>query len=296
MQMKKFSDIHIRDPFILPLKDQRCYWLFGSTDLGSGAGDGKNPFVGDSEIAFGCYKSEDLVNWEGPFPAFRKPDDFEKGVPYWAPECHQYHGAFYLFATMAPTLEENKGTWILRADKPEGPYQLWSDGPITPRDWQALDGTFYVDEKGTPYMIFCHEWIQIGNGTVCAVELSADLKHAIGAPQVLFSAEDASWTMRFTDSSFPNAYVTDGPFVYHYGKALRMLWSSFSKDGYTMGMTESESGSILGPWKHLPEVVFAKDGGHGMYFRDFDGKGYVILHQPNVSPNERPMLFPMELN
>ena len=38
-------------------------------------------------------------------------------------------------------------TQILRAEKPEGPYVLHSDGPVTPHDWECLDGTFYVEKS-----------------------------------------------------------------------------------------------------------------------------------------------------
>ena len=42
-----------------------------------------------------------------------------------------------------------------------------------------------------------------------------------------------------------------------------------------------------GPWKHQPERLFEKDGGHGMIFKTFDGQLVIPLHQPNTSPNER---------
>lgn len=41
-----------------------------------------------------------------------------------------------------------RGTQILRADKPEGPFVPLSDGPVTPADWECLDGTLYVAADG----------------------------------------------------------------------------------------------------------------------------------------------------
>lgn len=70
-----------------------------------------------------------------------------------------------MFATFA-LAGEKRGTAILVADRPEGPYEPWSEGPVTPEDWLSLDGTLYVDEAGDPWMVFCHEWVQIQNGTV----------------------------------------------------------------------------------------------------------------------------------
>ena len=63
---------------------------------------------------------------------------------------------------------ECRGTQILKANSPFGPFELHSDGPVTPRDWECLDGTLWV-EDGTPYMIFCHEWAQIVDGEMCAL-------------------------------------------------------------------------------------------------------------------------------
>ena len=41
-----------------------------------------------------------------------------------------------------------RGTQILVADHPKGPFVPHSDGPVTPRDWECLDGTLYVDPGG----------------------------------------------------------------------------------------------------------------------------------------------------
>jgi hypothetical protein len=41
----------------------------------------------------------------------------------------------------------------------------------------------------------------------------------------------------------------------------------------------------------LPDVLFGKDGGHGMIFRDFSGDLLLSLHQPNGGNRERAHLF-----
>ena len=66
-----------------------------------------------------------------------------------------------------------------------------------------------------------------------------------------------------------------------------MLWSSASKTGYAVGIAESASGKLAGPWTHHPEPLFADDGGHPMLFRRFDGQLMLALHQPNRTPDER---------
>lgn len=41
----------------------------------------------------------------------------------------------------------SRATQILSADHPNGPFLLHGEEPITPKDWECLDGTFYIDQK-----------------------------------------------------------------------------------------------------------------------------------------------------
>ena len=61
--------------------------------------------------------------------------------------------------------------------------------------------------EGDPRMVFCHEWVQIQNGTVEAMRLTSDLKCAAGEPVTLFHGSDAPWSKPWAE----NNYVTDGP-------------------------------------------------------------------------------------
>jgi len=277
--MLETHDIHIRDPFVLALPDEGRYVLFGTT--GKNATSGSGP-------GFDCYVSRDLANWEGPIAAFRPPAEFWSNGQFWAPECHVWQGRYYLFASFALDGRQ-RGTQILVADQPEGPYRPHSDGPVTPRDWECLDGTLYIDAAGKPWMVFCHEWLQVEDGGMVAMPLTEDLRSAAGGPTLLFCASAAVWSKPFSGHGRRNNRVTDGPFLYRVsGGQLLMLWSSFGSQGYAMGYATSETGDIRGPWRQSPAPLFAKDGGHGMLFRAFDGRLLMTLHTPNVTPDERP--------
>lgn len=71
-----------------------------------------------------------------------------------------------------------------------------------------------------------------------------------------------------------------------------MLWSSFKNGEYAIGIAESTTGHITGPWLQQPQPLFERDGGHGMLFRTFDDRLMIVFHQPN-SPTgaERAQLF-----
>jgi len=51
----------------------------------------------------------------------------------------------------------------------------------------SLDGALWAGD-GVPWMIFCHEWIQIEDGTMGLVRLKPDLSGAPGSPKTLFQA------------------------------------------------------------------------------------------------------------
>lgn len=282
----KNSDIHIRDPFVLPNAAEQQYYLYGTR--------GSEAWT-PSASGIDYYTGTDLQNWEGPFPAFRPPAGFWADRNFWASEVHVYRGRYFMFASFKAE-GVCRGTQILAADSPQGPFLPVSDGPVTPRDWECLDGTLFVDADDQPWMVFCHEWVQVGDGEICAVRLSDDLTSAIGQPHLLFHASEAPWAQE-VNSKGRKGYVTDGPWMHRLANGeLIMLWSSFGTGGYTVGVAKSISGDILGPWQQMPEPLYAGDGGHCMVFRTFEGELLLAYHRPNPTPDERPYFVRLREN
>jgi len=227
----------------------------------------------------------------------------------WAPEVHRYQGKYYLFVTLTssdtlPTPEGRppnvkRGTEILVADRPEGPFTSFGHGSQTPHDWMSLDGTLYV-EDGVPYMVFCHEWIQITDGSMDIVPLTADLSKPAGPPKTLFHATEAPWTRCRGDlgelfqGKRYHASITDGPWFHRTrtGKLI-MLWSSYGPARYAVGQAESTSGKLAGPWVQDAEPLWKDDGGHPMLFTTFEGRLVMAIHQPNRRV-ERARFFEMD--
>lgn len=286
--MKRNEEIQIRDPFVLPLPGEGKYCLFGTTDKDCWKGRG---------TGFDVYLGADLKTWDGPFPAFRPEPGFWADRNFWAPEVHEFGGRFYLFASFKSETA-TRGTQILVAERPEGPYTPHSETPVTPHDWECLDGTLHVDESGDPWIVFCHEWVQVGDGEIRARRLSRDLREAAGESILLFRASEAAWTRPPRSESRridPGSRVTDGPFLWRSRDGnLLMLWSSFSESGYAMGIARSESGAIAGAWIQEESPIADTDSGHGMLFRAFDGRIFMTVHAPNTSPAERPVFVEVE--
>lgn len=272
------DEINIRDPFVLVYGEK--YYLYGTrgaTCWGEASG-------------FDVYVSDDMISWSDAMPCFERGGSFWATENYWAPEVYAYNGRYVMFASFKAE-GVCRGTCSLVSGSPTGPFEPLSDGSLTPKDWECLDGTLYISPCGKPYMIFCHEWTQITDGTVCAMELSEDLRSAVSEPRVLFRASDGAPTIKSVHHKRTgiDGYVTDGPFPYRMadGKLL-LLWSSFSNEGYTQSLAVSDNGDVTGNFTQL-EPLFTKDGGHGMVFKTIDGRLMLALHSPNEHLKERPV-------
>lgn len=280
----KLAEIHLRDPFVY--REGPDYYLYGSSSLRENAG------------GFDAYRSRDLQEWTGPERIFSAGEGFWGTRDFWAPEMHAYRGAYYLIASFKAE-GRGRATSILHAASPMGPFEPFGAEQITPAGWESLDGTLYVDEAGLPYMVFCREWVQVRDGEMHAVPLEADLSGPAGPAVRLFYASDAPWarsldTQGFSMPGAEGAYVTDGPWLYRgTDGSLRMLWSSFSEGGYTIGLAVSGSGTVYGPWRQVEKPVFSGDGGHCMLFEDVAGRMLMAYHRPNRPPMERPVFRPV---
>ena len=274
----KLSDIHIRDPFVL-LEDGK-YYLYGTRY------DGESGTFPQEADGTDVYVSDDLVSFSDPIPVFRKDSTYWGTHHFWAPEVHKFNGRFYMFVTVA-SKTRNRGVQILVCDTPDGTFRPVINDAVTPVEWECLDGTLYV-EDGVPYMVFCHEWSQIGDGEMCIMQLSDDLSHAVTKPETLFRASDPEWATGFLENR--DKYVTDGPFFYKAGDGkLLMIWSSIADDKYVEAVSYSENG-VKGPWKHYDKLLYKEDGGHGMLFRDKSGQLMFTMHYPNTKDLERPVI------
>ena len=272
------SQIHIRDPFIL--LENGIYYMYGT----------RGDHFGQCTAGFDVYSGTDLKNWSDPKQVFYSEKHLMNINANWAPEVHRYNGKYYMFATFAQDETGIRGTYAMVSDSPSGEFLPVSGKALTPRDWWSLDGTLYADRQGTPYLVFCHEHVQILDGTVCCVRLKKDLTDVDGDYTCLFSGSDAYGA----EKKEGQRYVTDGPFLYR-GKneRLYMIWSTIIGHDYYQCLAVSKNGEVTGPWTQLPPI-FTKDGGHGMLFRDMNGRLMLSLHCPNCQPEERPAFYEME--
>lgn len=258
------------------------------------------------------WKSNDLRLWDGPYKvAHPDPNSWTGAHPaIWAAELHEYNSKYYYFATFTNDstiiLHNSNGdiprraSHVLVADKPDGPYMPVSDENYLPADRPTLDGTLWIDNDGKPYMVFCGEWLLDNEGTMEAVRLKDDLSGTDGQPFLLFRASDSPWSRETRDGKRVPNRVTDGPWLFTTGTGrLGMIWTSWIDHDYTMGVAYSESGTLHGPWIQESEPLTPPNYGHGMIFRDLEGRSILSLHSHEVVDGRyvrRPTFFEIDLS
>lgn len=237
------------------------------------------------------WKSKDLKFWDGPFDvAQTDPASWMGPRPaIWAAELHKYKDKYYYFATFtnhAVKIDtfrgneiERRACHVLVSNKAEGPYKPMKDPTYLPADKPTLDGTFWIDKDGKPYMVYCYEWLQNWDGTIEKIELKPDLSGTVGESQLLFRASESPWSREKIEGKIVPNRVTDGPYLFRTQTGrLGMIWTSWIYNIYTQGAAYSESGTLDGPWIQEQEPITPPDFGHGMLFRTFDGKLLMSVH------------------
>ena len=287
------DSIVLSDPAILADRKTSMYYMTGTGGM--------------------LWKSKDLKLWEGPFQvAQTDPQSWMGPHPMiWAAELHQYKDKYYYFATftnqavMIDTVRgtpiERRASHILVSDKPDGPYVPMKDPTYLPADKPTLDGTFWIDKDGKPYMIYCYEWLQNWNGTIEKIELKPDLSGSIGEGKVLFRASDSPWSREKDENGKIGPHkVTDGPYLFTTGTGrLGMIWTSWIYDIYVQGVAYSESGTLDGPWIQEKEIITPQNFGHGMLFQTLEGKWMMSVHShEDINGHYRriPHLFEVDLS
>lgn len=265
------DSIRLSDPCILPDQKTNMYYMTGTGGL--------------------LWKSPDLKRWSGPYKVAQTAQTSWMGPDpmIWAAELHAYRGRYYYFATFTNRAVhigtyrgneiERRASHVLVSDRPDGPFVPMKDSTYLPANKPTLDGTFWVDKDGKPYMIYCYEWLQNWDGTIEKIQLKPDLSGSVGEGKVLFRASESPWSREKENGTDRPNKVTDGPYVFRTGSGrLGIIWTSWIYNVYTQGVAYSQSGTLDGPWVQEPQPITPPDFGHGMLFQTLGGKWLMSVH------------------
>ncbi len=274
----KREELRVRDPFVYV--EDGVYYLLGTTgqacwDLGS-----------DLTL----YRSRDLKTFERVCTLVEEKH-LAGYIQRWAPELHRYRGKYYLILSLF-CKEKGRGSMIFVSESLCGPFVPLTGDYVTPAGWTCLDATLFV-YRDTPYLCFSNEWVSPvtadGDGALYIAPLTEDLRSLAGEPKKIVSGKHCGFSVEIEDAG-RRGYVAEGPFLADEGK-IALYWSTFAKDGYCMAKSTAEE--PMGDYR-FERMIFEKDGGHGMIFTDLEGTRRVALHRPNLSPEERLAVFPLQ--
>lgn len=283
--MKKTTDIRIRDPYIVAKNG--TYYLYSSS-------------VKEFSNSVCVYKSTDLTNWQEPIPVYTLDTSGWKDYDLWASEVHEYNDKYYLFVSIMGK-SGLRGTEISVSDTPDGTFTPIANRPATPLDKSCIDGTLFVDGD-TPYIVYSRDWpdnyiTEIGAyvGQICACELSKDLTTPVGEPFLLFNSNDCPYSAQAAsptpwEGKNVLRYGSDAPFIQRLSNGkLFLTWSPIPANNYVvLGATAD---NIRGPWTHIEPPLYDNNGGHAMFFTDFDGTKKMCIHQPEKFTQERALII-----
>lgn len=255
-------DVKLGDPYVLLASDGH-YYMYGT-----GGKDG-----------FGCYKSDDLKNWEYQGEVYKgNTDESWAESCFWAPEVYERNGKFYMFFSanwkVNPTSEEeNFLIGVAESDSPVGPFREISNKPLFNPGYPIIDANVLFDEDGRCYLYFsrcCYkhpveseiaDWArekglfdEIEESWIYGIEISPDFKSVIGEPVLLLfppsgmDDSQAEWESRSVTSGEANRRWTEGSFIIKRDGIYYMMYSAnfFGGENYAVGY--ATSGSPLGPF------------------------------------------------
>ena len=289
----KRADLRARDACIWPDPATQTYHMYFSV-----AQRGPN-----RRAAVAAYTSKDLENWTGPNIVFEVPPEFWADRGIWAPEMQVYGGKYYLFLTFdsAHKLPEQwrnwlprvkRGSQVLVADSPLGPFLPFANRPHTPEDMMTLDGTLWI-EDGVPWMIYlprvgADQGRHRGDDPVDGRSVGNGRRTGSPLPRQRRSVELEVAAVRLPRHRWSLV-------VSHERRETSdALVQSGTASGYAVGIAESTTGKLAGPWQQREKPLFDADGGHPMLFRRFDGQLMLALHQPNKPPREREVFLEID--
>lgn len=264
---------NLADPSVSKFAD--TYYLYGTTDLDYGLGRAGTPVV---------WKSKDFVNWsfEG---SHIRGFDWAKGYEYendkgekkkgyfryWAPgKVIEQEGRYYLYVTFVKP-DEKMGTYVLVADRPDGPFRFaegkglslpGTEEADTPAVVPDIDGEPFIDEDGKGYIFWRRR---------LAARLSDDKLHVDGEPVSIKTARQGY-------SEGPLMFKRKGIYYYVYTLSGHQNYANaymMSRESPLTGFVKPEGNDIF--LFSAPENQVWGPG-HGNVFYDEGTDEYIFVY------------------
>lgn len=172
---------------------------------------------------------------------------------------YAYNGKYYLIVTVKS--DSKSGLAIFESSSPDGQFAPLADHTVTPLQSNCEHGSMFVDNKGTPWLVYtCSE---NGNSQVMVQQLSKDISSLCGDAAELVSAPTIVAPMIHA--------IRSG--------VMQLTWCELDEAGhYIMRQAVSQTGKTSGPWAVSGETIVESEAEIPMIFTSLDGKVMILRH------------------
>jgi beta-xylosidase len=257
-------DILIADPFVL--QHDGVYYLYGTLRARDG---------------FDCWTSKDLVHWRLRGPVYQRADGQWPRTMFWASECFEHKGKFYLHGSAIGDQEDRHRLILAQGDTPLGPFKLiaapWGDLGKT-----VIDGDVFKNTDGKLYLYYVLDARQNPHGSEIYVrKLNDDLLTFDGEAVRCASPGEQHWE---------GTLINEGPFVLKHGDTYYLMYSANGATDPWYAVGYATASSPMGPWtKFKGNPILRKTDkvsgpGHHSVVPSPDGKELFIVYHTHQQP------------
>lgn len=211
-----------------------------------------------------CYTSQDMQTWTAQ-GAIMKVTDFKWAVKdAWAPQMIPRNGKFYLYAPVQhDRTHPGMAIGVAVADSPLGPYVdargtalVTNEMTKGPYSWPNIDPTVFVDEDGTPWLVW-------GNNLCFIAQLKANMTELAGPIRTI---------------CVPN--YTEGPWLWKRRGLYYLAYASFAHQGFSESISYATAKSLTGPWTYHGEITGPAENSYTIHpgIVEFKGQSYFFYH------------------
>ncbi len=269
----------IGDPFILKPGDARfagTYYLYATS----------------FKTGFKVWSSRDLARWEDRGLCFEPDADAWSLDCYWAPECVELDGRYYLFYSANTKLNPNGEDETFRigvavSDSPLGPFRDVARQPLFDPGFPVIDANVLIDDDGRMYLTcsrccYKHKVGDYEESWIYGAELSPDMRSIKGELQLLLRPEQA-WEDRSAKTT--GRRWNEGSFLMKRNGLYYMFFSAnhYQDKHYAVGYATSRT--PLGPYqKYEGNPILSHDyprmsgPGHNSITEAPDGEPLIVYH------------------
>jgi beta-xylosidase len=236
-------------------------------------------------------QSTDLVEWTRGKDALPVLPLWSNPGLTWAPDANTFDGgeSFVMYFTARDAASDKQCIGLATSDAPEGPFRDPGDAPFicTPEVGGAIDASSFIDDDGTPYLLWKNDGNCCGMDTWIHIQpLAPDGRSLVGTPTQLIQ-QDQGWEGNLVEA--PTLWKHEGTYYLFYSA------NSYAGDRYAVGYATAPAPTgpytkAAGPWlaTSTEQGLVLGPGGQDIVVGP-SGRTYLVYHSWDKNVHYRRM-------